>query len=152
MISKTEKYALWQAIRSESRPLISRRHKKFMLAGMMVIAAGVCSVCVDIGKLSGYLLVCGFIMIIFSGLALPEPWSFDNEVFRCKALRVSTIEKLKSSVGGGVFNEFVKMKESDDDKCLRVCHIFDLLDKESRSAEKACVESIANEQKDALKI
>jgi len=152
MISKTEKSVLWLAIRSESRPILSQRHKNFLWFGLMVTTAGIGSLYLDIGHLSRYLLMIGIVLLFFAILALPKPWRFNDEMFRRKPLRVSTIEKLKSSVGKDVLSEFVQMQGSDDEKCLRVHHIFAVLDKESRFAETACVKNIGNEQKKALEI
>lgn len=149
MISQRDRSALKKAIHKEGQPLITKNWKILFAIGAVSAAIGAVFISNGI-PYGGYLVLFGIASIVTQVSQLPGPWPHGSEEFHRKPLRVATIEKLRESLTTDAMAQVVAMKEYDSAKCVRVGHLFHLLDEVAKADDEARTREIAERQNNAL--
>lgn len=144
-----ERKMLWSAIQREQRPLAGSTGKTIFLFGLIFVAVGLGLR--HVGAPYGLLVTLFGIFGIFCALlTMQKMYRLDDDAFRRKPLRTTTISKLRVSLGHGLLDDLMRLKEANSDKCLHVADILDLLECAEREVEEAKSREVAKLQHAAL--
>jgi hypothetical protein len=149
MTTKIENEILCLAIYNESRLTIKPIDKQIVATSLVVAAFGAIMVGFDV-HYGGIYLIMGFGVFLSCLFSTPKPSRYDDNNFRHQPLSVKTIEQIRSTVGAEVIQNLLVLKEKNPEKCLRVEHLFKVIESYEKTANETIITGIAQEQLAAL--
>lgn len=148
-MTPNELKAVWCAIRKENRPIFTKRRKIALGIGFLVVMAFAVLSLLEVHSANG-LIATFLLMLIITMAGIPWPGPYCSECFRNKRVSVSTIEKLRPAVSPSTLGMLALLKQRDDEQCLRVSHLYSILDADKRHAEAVLTKQLAEKQRAAL--